>query len=79
MQMTLQVPEPQTYLMLGLGLLAIGALRMRGLGRPERLTALRGEAPRSNRAGIELAAVSRRDACASEKFFGHNPAAGLAQ
>ena len=34
MQITTQVPEPQTYLMLGLGLLAIGALRMRGLGRP---------------------------------------------
>jgi probable HAF family extracellular repeat protein len=34
MQMTMQVPEPQTYVMLGLGLLAIGALRMRRLGRP---------------------------------------------
>jgi hypothetical protein len=31
MQVTLQVPEPHTYLMLGFGLLAIGALRMRRL------------------------------------------------
>jgi hypothetical protein len=29
MQITMQVPEPHTYLMLGFGLLAIGALRMR--------------------------------------------------
>ncbi len=32
MQITLQVPEPHTYLMLGVGLLAIGALRARRLG-----------------------------------------------
>jgi uncharacterized membrane protein len=31
MQITLQVPEPRIYLMLGVGLLAIGALRMRRL------------------------------------------------
>jgi probable HAF family extracellular repeat protein len=31
MEITLQVPEPHTYLMLGLGLLAIGTLRMRRL------------------------------------------------
>lgn len=31
MQLALQVPEPHTYLMLGLGLLAIGALRVRRL------------------------------------------------
>jgi hypothetical protein len=31
MQVTMQVPEPHTYLMLGFGLLAIGALRMRRL------------------------------------------------
>ena len=33
MQMTVQVPEPQTYVMLGLGLLAIATLRMRRFRR----------------------------------------------
>ncbi len=35
MQITLQVPEPHTYLMLGLGLLAIGAVRMRRRAPPQ--------------------------------------------